>query len=55
MTGQELYELYQQERVGQGLAASHWSCLSAPQQAVWHNLAEQIRAHVQDSIGKVFD
>lgn len=35
-----MYQAYCGERLSRGLAASHWSCLSAAQQEVWITMAE---------------
>lgn len=56
MTGQELYERYVQAEIDENLRQPYdWDQLTENDHKVWDNLAEQIRVHVQDSIGKVFE
>lgn len=44
LTGEELHQMYVEERAGQKLESIPWSCLSGPAQQAWILLAARVNA-----------
>lgn len=44
MTGEELYDMYREERIQQGWQEFLWKSMNKPQQLVWEKLASRIHS-----------
>lgn len=44
MTGEELYDMYREERIQQGWQEFLWKSMNKPQQLVWEKLAARLQA-----------